>query len=113
MSQTIGFGVFGTYPVGKAKFIAGMRVSDNKYEEGDIDFDLSGNPYVVTNTGKIGITAGVLGGEYYFSKWFSMGAEFSIVNMTDVYSPADTTSEKTTTKTSITESSLVFRFYPY
>lgn len=110
-STTFGFGVFGVYPVGKAKFIAGLRVSDNRYEEGDLDFDINGNPYVVTDTGKIGIIAGVLGGEYYFSRWFSVGAEFSIVSMTDVYSPQG--SEKTTTKTAVTESSLVFRFYPY
>jgi hypothetical protein len=113
VSTTVGGGIFGTYPAGKAKFIAGMRFSQNNYEEEDIDFDSFGNPYVVSNTGKIGIIAGVLGGEYYFSRWFSAGAEFSLVNMTDVYKPADPASQKLTTKTSITESSLVFRFYPY
>ncbi len=112
-STTIGGGIFGTYPAGRAKFVAGLRVSQNNYEEDDIDFDTSGNPYVVTNEGKIGILAGVIGGEYYFSKWFSVGAEFSLVSMNDVYKPADPASADLTTKTSITESSLVFRFYPY
>jgi len=113
VSTVVGFGVFGTYPVGKAKFLAGMRYSINNYEQGDIDFDTMGNPYVITNTGKISILSGVAGGEYYFSKWFSIGAEFSLVSMDDVFDPADPASQNQTTTTSITESSLVFRFYPY
>lgn len=112
-STLFGFGAFGTYPCGKAKFIAGLRFSQNKYAWDDVLFDSFGNAYTAESKGSITIIAPVLGGEYYFSKWFSLGAEFSYVLMNDEYDPADPGAPSTTSSTTITESSLVFRFYPY
>lgn len=112
-SSLLGFGVFGTYPCGKAKFIAGMRYSRNKYAMDDILFDSFGNPYTAEDHGTITIISPVIGGEYYFSKWFSIGAEFGYMLMNDEYDPADPGAPSTTSSTTITESSLIFRFYPY
>jgi hypothetical protein len=111
-SSLFGFGVFGMYPVGSVKFIAGARYSINNYSQTDLAFDTFGNAYTVEDKGKIGIIAPVIGGEYFFSKWFSIGAEFSYLMTTDEFNPADPNAENETTTTNITESSLLFRFYP-
>jgi hypothetical protein len=111
-SALIGGGIFGIYPVHNIRFSAGVRFSQNNYDLDDINFS-SGAPSVVTDKGKIKIVAGVLGGEYLFGKWFSVGAEFNLVNMNDRYDPADNSLPVTTSKTTITESTLVFRFYPF
>ena len=55
----------------------------------------------------------MLGAEYSFNKWFSIGAEFGFVTMKDNFHPANPLDPSTTSNTSISESSLVFRFYPY
>lgn len=112
-SNVYGGGVFGILPKDNFKFILGARYSMNIYELGDVDFDSSGNPYVVNNSGKIQSFSGVLGCEYHFSKRFSVGAEFSYINMKDTFTYADKTMPSLTSTTTVSESSLLFRFYPY
>jgi hypothetical protein len=112
-SSIAGIGIFGTYPANQVRFILGARYSINNYSEDDIRFDMYGTPSVITNKGKIGILSGVLGGEYIFAKKFSIGAEFSLINMTDTYTPAERSIPETTDETVVTESSLVFRFFPF
>lgn len=111
-SVSIGGGVFGMYPVGKAVFLAGLNYTINNYSEDDVLFDNFGVPYVAASTGKVTGIAPTLGGEYYFSKWFSIGAEFSYLILNDEFDPADPNSPQQTSTTFITESSLVFRFHP-
>jgi hypothetical protein len=112
-SSIYGGGVFGILPKENFRFILGARYSINNYSQDDVNFDSGGNPYVITNSGKINIVSGVLGCEYNFSKLFSVGAEFSFIRMSDKYTPADKTMPALTSTTNISESSLVFRFYPY
>jgi hypothetical protein len=112
-SALFGGGVFGLIPVDKVKFIIGMRYSSNHYSDDNILYNSSGTPYVASDEGKINALSGVIGGEYHFAKWFSIGAEFSYMRLKDVLSPASSTTPDLTTKTSITESALIFRFYPY
>lgn len=112
-STAFGLGLFGLYPVEKIKFIGGFRYGVNKYVMDNIDTDIYGNPYVVVDKGTITSVSVILGGEYYFSKWFSVGCEFGLVRMNDTLDPADVNSPNTTSTTSITESALIFRFYPY
>lgn len=113
-STLLGGGIFGVYPKGCIKYILGVRYSQNKYEQDVINASYS-TPYpnVVTNHGEIDITSTILGAEFYFNKWFSIGGEFGIVNLNDVFTPWDTNEPSITTKTLITESSLLFRFHPY
>lgn len=112
-STLVGFGVFGVLPCENAKFLAGIRCSRNNYMEDFVRFDENGDPFVAADEGQINIVAPVLGGEYFFSKWFSVGAEFSFMMIKDELNPWDTDVPSTTMSTTITESSLVFRFYPY
>lgn len=111
-STLFGGGVFGVYPKDNIKFIGGLRFSQNRYNQDNIDFS-NGIPVVVTDKGKINILTYMLGAEYSFNKWFSIGAEFGFVTMKDNFDPADPSNPSTTSNTSISESSVVFRFYPY
>lgn len=110
-STIIGFGVFGVYPVEKVKFIAGFRYSINNYAFDDVEFDQNSNPYLVEETGKITIASPVLGGEYFFAKWFSLGAEFSYLMAKDVFNPSGSSPDQKSSY-NVTESCLIFRFYP-
>lgn len=111
-STLLGGGVFGVYPKDNVKFIAGIRYSKNKYNQDNLNFS-NGNPYIVTDKGDINILTYMLGAEYSFNKWFSIGAEFGYVTMKDNFHPANPSDPSTTSNTSVSESSLVFRFYPY
>lgn len=112
-STLLGAGVFGMYPCGKAIFLAGMHFSVNNYTESDVLYDSFGVPYIADAKGKVTAIAPVLGGEYYFSKWFSIGAEFSYLIENDEFTPADPADPQLTSTTFITESSLLFRFHPF
>lgn len=112
-STLFGIGVFGVLPYGDAKFLAGLRLSLNNYKEEYIRSDEFGNPVKAEDSGNIRIIAPAIGGEYFFSKWFSVGAEFSFMMLKDEFHPWDADAPDTTSTTNITESSLVFRFYPY
>ncbi|HEY4798232.1 MAG TPA: hypothetical protein VII99_04060 [Bacteroidia bacterium] len=109
-----GCGLFGVYPIDKVKFLAGFRYMTSAYSKDNFQYSTYGSvPAIVTDKGKITTISGVIGAEYNFSKWFSAGAEFSLLNMNDDFTPANPTSPKINSKTTITESCLVFRFYPY
>src|ERR1051326_1172702 len=113
-SSVTGIGLFGVYPVDKVKFSLGVRYINNPYSEDNIQTNPLGQPTVVTDKGTINTIAGVIGAEYLFSKWFSLGAEFGLLQMDYVFTPADyPTHPKLTTTNTITETCLIFRFYPY
>ena len=112
-STIIGGGIFGIYPKDNMKFMGGFRLSRNTYSKDETNSSGGGTPYVVTDNGEISITAFILGAEYSFNKWFSVGAEFGIVSMNDTFHPWDKNIPSTTSTTTITESGIVFRFYPY
>jgi len=111
-SSLFGGGIFGVYPRENIKFIAGVRFSRNKYKQDNINSNATGTPYVIADYGEINIIAGILEAEYCFSKWFSIGADYGLVSMKDVFHPWDSSSPATTT-TYITESNFLFRFYLY
>ena len=116
-SSFISGGIMGLYPVGHAKFSIGVRYAINNYSDDDVYYPSSwpspSSPYLVTNTGKRTLISGVIGGEYFFAKFFSVGAEFSFGNIKDVYTPAPVyLSPAMTNKTTMTDGSLIFRFYP-
>lgn len=111
-STFLGFGLMGMYPKDKGKFVAGLRYSINKYSSDDIYYNP--DPSVAKNTGKMTMLSGMIGGEYFLARFFSIGAEFSVSSLKDVYDPASlTTSGSTTDKTLLTEGNLIFRFYPF
>lgn len=114
-STFLGFGLMGLYPTERARFIGGFRYSTNNYSDDNIYYDTSGYPSVVENEGKITLITGIIGGEYFFAKFFSLGAEFSISSVKDVYKPSSSlsSSDPTTNTTIMTEGTLVFRFYPF
>lgn len=110
-STIVGFGGFGMYPRDNVKFYGGVRIADNSYSEDDA-YTSGISPYAVTSHGDIRIIASVAGAEYCFNKWFSIGAEFSLVNLKNSFYPWDKSIPSSSTTTNITESGLVFRFYP-
>lgn len=112
-STLLGGGIFGVYPKDNIKFIAGLRLSQNKYKQDNVNSSGGSIPYAVADNGEINITAIILGGEYCFNKWFSIGAEFGLLSMKDTFHPWDQNIPSTTATTTVTESSIVFRFYPY
>ncbi len=115
-SSILSFGFMGMYPAGNARLIAGLRYGINNYSTDQIYYP-SGwpqpNPYLVTNTGKRTMFSGVLGGEYFFVKYFSVGAEFSILSIKNIETQAGVyNTPPTTSKTLMSEGCLMFRFYP-
>jgi len=115
-STFFGFGLMGLYPKDNARFIGGLRYSINNYSD-DTPFGSGSPPYVpylVTNKGKMTLISGIIGGEYFFAKFFSIGAEFTVSSIKDVYKPYSlTSSDPNTTKTFMTEGNLIFRFFPF
>lgn len=117
-STFISGGIMGLYPIGNARFNFGVRYALNKYSDDDVystsSWSNPSNPFLVTNTGKRTLISGVIGGEYFFAKFFSVGAEFSFGTIKDVYTMAAVyVSPPTTSKTTMTDGSLIFRFYPF
>ena len=112
-STFAGFGIMGMVPVDHGRFIAGIRYSVNKYSDDEV-FDYPS--YAVDeNTGKMTFFSGMIGGEYFIARFFSIGAEFSVSSVKDVYEPSSLASNPSpeTDKTILTEGNLVFRFYPF
>ena len=112
-SSFIGGGLMGMYPKGECRFIGGIRYGINNYSYESVNYSYySTAPTLVKETGKETVISGVIGGEYSLAKYFSVGAEFSILSIKDVNTPPSIySSKKTTNKTMMTEGSLVFRFY--
>ncbi len=108
-------GGFYLIPYEQAKFSVGARYRMGNMNNEEISYETSTDPYVYNNKQTISSVSGVIGGEYFFSKWFSVGAEFSLIYdknkcTTENYSSSYTIPETTTTST-LTETSLLFRFY--
>jgi hypothetical protein len=115
-SRYAGFGIMGMYPKDRGRFFAGLRYGINKYSDESVfsSFSSPGNS-VDENTGKMTVLSGMIGGEYFLARFFSVGAEFSVASVKDVFEPSSlaSNSEKSTDKTLLTEGNLVFRFYPF
>ena len=102
------------YQKNKTRFITGIRYAINKYSDDDIYYVTYTFPTIATNNGKMTLISGMIGGEYFFAKFVSLGAEFGISTLKDVYEPAAVFNQKSiTNKTLMTEGSLIFRFYPF
>lgn len=114
-SSVISYGVMGLYPVGHARFIVGGRYATNKYSSDNVYYPSTwpSTPYLVNDYGTRTIISGVLGGEYFFGKCFSVGAEFSFLSIKDLQvSAAVYNIPPATVKTTMSEGCLMFRFYP-
>lgn len=110
-SSLFGFGLFGMYNKDRGRFYAGPRYGIINYsEEHESGFSSTS---VVKSTGKMSVFSFVLGGEYFLARFFSVGAEFSIVSMKDTYNDGEDSSSDEVDKTTMTEGNLVFRFYPF
>ena len=107
-------GLFGMKKMDRTNFYAGIRFSKVNYSNDQFTTTSSGGPFIASNTGSINMFSGVLGGEYFFVRRFSIGGEFAFVSMKDVYSMYSTNNRPATTNQSIlTETSLTLRFYPF
>jgi len=111
-STFIGFGIMGMYPKEHGRFVAGLRYSINNYSDESINYN-PGGPTIEKSTGKMNLFSGMIGGEYFLARFFSIGAEFSISSVKDVYDDASPSASSTTDKTLLTESNLILRFYPF
>jgi hypothetical protein len=111
-STFLGFGIMGMYPKDRGKFTAGLRYSLDNYSDEDVNSNAQ--PVVFKNTGKMSMISGVIGGEYFLARFFSIGAEFSVSSVKDKYTPSSAgyNTEETNT-TLLTEGSLLLRFYPF
>lgn len=108
-STFYGVGLMGMYPFERTRLVGGLRYGVNNYSSNQ-----EGSSTSMNNSGKMNMYSGVIGGEYFFAQGFSIGAEFSISSTKDDYSlPNSSYSNGTTYKTTLTESNLVFRFYPF
>lgn len=108
-SQYYSIGLMGLYPVERTRFVGGVRYGFNNYSS-----DEGGYSTPIKNTGKITIFSGVIGGEYFFAKAFSIGAEFAVsATKDDLTVSPSTYSNGGTYKSILTEGNLIFRFYPF
>ena len=113
-SSFLGGGVMGLFPSGNTRFIGGVRYSINNSSEDEINSWSSTVPTMSKSTDKMTIISGVIGGEYFFVKNFSVGAEFTFSSMKEIYTPPIFYgSTSTTSKTTMTEGAVIFRFYPF
>lgn len=113
-STFMGIGLMGLCPRENVRFVGGLRYSINNYSDDQVYYDSSGNPSAKTNTGKMTLITGIIGGEYFFAKFFSLGAEFSVSSINDVFEPySGSYAQPSTSKTLMTEGNLIFRFYPF
>ncbi|MFM2208145.1 MAG: hypothetical protein RL213_2120 [Bacteroidota bacterium] len=101
-------------PVADCKLSAGLRYGYFKHSEDDFDYNPNTFEYdkhedVLTGS----FFSPVIGGEYFFSKHFSLGAEFSFIignTETDYGSMNEVNTSASLHKT---ETALAFRFYPF
>lgn len=108
----MGFGAYYLKNVEKVRFAAGFRCAFFTAAADDVDYSISGAPEIVTSRNK-GFTVGpVFGAEYFFSKSFSVGADFQLAISNSNLQPAGATSDMET-KSTTTETNLMFRFYPF
>lgn len=113
-STFIGMGIMGLYSSGKARFVGGIRYSVNNYFAEQAGY-YSSSSTVTRNTGTMTLITGMIGGEYFFVKYFSVGAEFSVSSVKDIYTPGANMSSTTneTNNILLSETSIVVRFYPF
>ncbi|MFM2136850.1 MAG: hypothetical protein RL021_2250 [Bacteroidota bacterium] len=100
--------------VADCKLSAGFRYGTYKHSEDDFEY----NPNTFEYDKKEDVLTGsfispVIGGEYFFSKHFSLGAEFSFLigsSTTDYGREGEVSTNASMQKT---ETALAFRFYPF
>ena len=102
-STFAGVGAMAMYPKDRGRFIAGVRYGINKYSDEHVS---TASGPIEVNKGKMTLLSGMIGGEYFLARFFSIGAEFSVSSVKDVYDVYSTTDKKT-----FTEGNLVLRFY--
>lgn len=107
-----GGGLFGMYRADRTNFYAGFRYVAGSYTDENLSYS-GANPNVETSRGSIKMSSGVLGGEYFLGRRFSIAGEFSITSFTDLYTPGDGQTPSTTYQDLNCETSVVFRFYPF
>ena len=106
-------GVHYIHKLDKVKFAAGLRYLISDFSNEFIYYAASGNKIAKEREKSSGVSL-VLGGEYFLAKWFSVGAEIA-ANRTQIdFTPAaETMSDDYTKNITLTESSVIFRFYPF
>ncbi|HWY38751.1 MAG TPA: outer membrane beta-barrel protein, partial [Bacteroidia bacterium] len=72
-TNSYSFGLFGKTNRKSVSIYCGFRYGMIKYEKDDVDYTSSGDYYAVPGDGNITMLSGVLGGEYFFVKHFSVG----------------------------------------
>ena len=101
------------HKVDRIKFAAGLRYLISDFSNEFIDFSAAGNKIAIDREKSSGIGV-VLGGEYFLAKWFSVGAEIAVNSSEMKFTPAATSMTDDYTKNiTLTESSVLFRFYPF
>jgi len=116
-------GLFGMYRVDQVNFYLGCRLGSIKYSNEYVYTPYTGSwsvqptPMVGTNKGIVNTTYIVLGGEYFFTKRFSLSGEFGYCIFKDNFEPgpngSSTPALSDTDITRITEAGILLRFYPF
>jgi hypothetical protein len=109
-----GLGVHYLKKLDQVKFTAGLRYLLGDFKDEFLYTNNSGLKAIGKNREKTSSVALVFGGEYFLAKWFSVGAEFSLLHTELDGTPDSNSYEDDYTLTSTqTESSILFRFYPF
>lgn len=106
-------GAFGQYWFDDMSLYLGGRYGQMTYSNEDLEYDsFTGAYYVGKDKGVVNQWAVVTGGEYRFGKRFSVGAELSILMMSETFD-SSTSTTNIERKFTVFETSAFFRFYPF
>lgn len=107
-------GAFGMYNFNQTRVYLGYRFGQIKSSFDNVEFSSgpSGSaPFVGTDYVNTNIHTPCIGGEHFFGKWFSLGAEFGYNMATDKLSGFSYGAKTKKNKSSYSDASLILRFY--
>jgi hypothetical protein len=115
-SNLFSLGTFGMYKIQSSRFYLGIRWSKSNYSSTDYETTWGPNGTVSTvfvNKGEITSFSEVFGGEHFFGRHFSVGAEFSLVSAKNFFVPGAQGEDSENSSYKGSESAIMFRFYPF